>query len=58
MNLQNDSVLQLTENPKDEYTAARKHGNLNPKQDNPPTPSFCKAKTLKVNTPPRGNMAT
>ena len=35
-----------------------KHGNLNPKQDDSSTPSFFKAKTLKVNTRPRGNMAT
>ena len=35
-----------------------KHGNLNPKQDDSSTPSFFKAKTLKVNTRARGNMAT
>ena len=30
----------------------------NPKRDDPPTPSFFQATTLKVNTLPRGNMAT
>ena len=36
----------------------RNMANLSPKRDEPPTPSLREAETLKVNTPPRGNMAT